>query len=617
MLPHILFLSRFIIFTIGFIFLGYVLGGLLSIKDKPILGRAGSFALSVTVGWGILGILMMILGFLGRLDKPSVTLVLSVAALLGILRIYSRYKANFCPPSSWSIHSLRSPEDDLAVLIFSAILLLGLFILSLYPVTAFDATQYHLPAAKSFIANKDLSVDPFIRFHPPNMVNLFFSFSLLLGNSIYAGLTQFTMAIICAMLIQAFWRVFIGNNRHFIPSLIFICSPLVIVVSTTPFSETATALFCFAAFFSMCLWAKYNKVGFLLVSALLWATALGTKNTAVLFFFCAFPAVIFCFWKQINKFHLIIAVIIIFIIAFPWYLRNKYYAGDWFFPLFLDKTCDQLMWNLSDLQRQVKQLRIFGMGYDLKSLILLPYNLIMHGSRFEGSLGVFVPFAFGAAFFVKKMDRQLRLVSFICGLYLAIWFYNFQVVRYLSPILPFLCLLASWVLVKFVLRENKKLVAALVIAVLFSGMLACFRQLRLKGPLPITRQERLGFVAKTIPTYKAIEYLNKAGHPDDIVYSLFDESSALFYKKKVIGDWFGPGRYEDILFYVRDPDKLRDVLIKKFNVKYLFIKKNYVLSATTLDALRGASGFEVVYEDNNALIVCIQPSCYSGLPKMR
>lgn len=617
MLTHILFFSKFIIFTIGFIFLGYVLGNLLSIKDKSNLGRAGTFALTVSVGWGILSILMMILGFLGRLDKPSVILVLSVAVFFSIMRTYYRYKAGLWPPSSWPMRSFRIPEENLAVLLFTAVLLTALFILSLYPVTAFDATQYHLPAAKSFIASKDLRVDPFIRFHPPNAVNLFFSFSLLFGNGTCASLTQFSMAIILVMLIQSFWAHFVDNKGYFIAAFIFICSPVVIVNSSQPYVEIGTALFCFAAFFSMCLWVKYNNIGLLLISALLWATALGTKNSATLFFFCAFPAVIFYFWKQINKTYLIAAIIVIFFIAFPWYLRNKYYTRDWFFPLFLNKSGDQGIWNFSDLQRQIKQLKGFGMGYDLKSLVFLPYNLIAHGLRFEGIIGFFVPVAFGAAFFIRKMNRQLRLIFLISAIYFIVWFYNFQVVRYLFPILPFLCILAAWLFVRFIFRENKKYIAVFSILVLVTGLIPILKETKLRGALPVTGQDRLMYIVKTVPTYKAIDYLNKTGKPDDVVYSFFDESSALFYRKKVIGDWFGPARYEDVLVYIHDPERFRNVLVKKFNVKYLLIKKTNLLPSGIIDNLKRASGFRVAYEDSYSLVIDIQPNSRLGLSEMR
>jgi hypothetical protein len=166
--------------------------------------------------------------------------------------------------------------------------------------------------------------------------------------------------------------------------------------------------------------------------------------------------------------------------------------------------------------------------------------------------------------------------------------------------------LAAWLCVKFLCRENKIYITIIAILILTGGITFCFKKLKNNGNLPITMTEEFQYISRKITTYKAINFLNKIGTGNDVIYSLFDDGPVFFYKNKVIGDWFGPARYSDIVPFIYQPEKLREVLFRKFHVKYLLIRKN-VLKQTEIDRFRYTPGFEMIYEDDNSLVFFISP----------
>ena len=599
-MPIVPFLLKYVVFVAAFIFLGYVLGSIFQINGK-ILGRAGTFSLTVTLGWGILSVVMMILGFSGLLYKSATITVLAIAVLgIFVVKLPS-WDLRFINDQKNSIG--RTPKSYWAILVGVSVYLAALFVLALYPVTDFDAIQYHLPTARSFLVQRNLAVDPFIRFHPPYMMDLFFSFALMFGDSLCASLTQYIMAVTLTILIYTFYKFFIRREWGGLPALMFICTPVVIFTSTSPSVDASVTLFSFAAFVTMYVGIAHRSLKFTLISFILWGVALGSKNSVLMFFSLSFLFFIIFFGKRIHKLHFITGLIVTLLIALPWYWRNKYYSGDWLFPLFLNDANNKGLWSLGDLRVQIAHFQSFGAGCSYKALFSLPYNLIVHSEKFQANIGIFSIFSIGVMFFIKKMPRLLKVLSGITALYVLIWFYNFQIVRYLFPVLPFLCILSSWLCSEFICQGNKKCIYILAVSILFLGTVSLQKNITTKGWLPVTKMEEFQYISNQIPTYQAINFLNNLGSGNDTVYSLFDEGSVFFHKNRVIGDWFGPARYEGVVPYIHQAAELQKVL-KKWNVKYLLISKNGFPPEELAYFLR-ASEYKVVYDDAKALVLLI------------
>ena len=93
------------------------------------------------------------------------------------------------------------------------------------------------------------------------------------------------------------------------------------------------------------------------------------------------------------------------------------------------------------MQGLVLNMRLYGSGHSLSSLLMLPWNITFHPDVFF-SEGFYLPkvYLFGLPVLVILAIRDLRLRK-IVGYFTAImlfWFFSAQILRYLLPALPVL-----------------------------------------------------------------------------------------------------------------------------------------------------------------------------------
>jgi hypothetical protein len=593
------FLIQNFLFFVLFIFLGYSLGN--NILKKIFLSRGVEFyTLSIATGWGIFGFLIMAIGFLGLLYPLAVFIISFLIILAGLINGMGDFRSLLN-----GLIARKQVVFLIAVILLLAYLLI-LFWLALFPVTEWDALSYHLPIAKEFISNKRIILTPFLRFPvSPQMIELFFAFSLMFGSAIFASLSQYAMSLVLCFLIYSFCFRYITKERStcLLSSAIFITSPLVSQMSVVPYVEAGSALFCFSAFYLMCLSIDENKRILSIVSGILWATAMGSKYYSIPVFIFSMLILTALFRGNISKLRLSLIIVIALLAAFPWYLRNRYYSGDWFFPVFLNKVINKGLWSLEDFQRQRDYVHGFGLGRGFREFITLPINLLRYSDKFNtGNIGGFL-IAPACLFilFVKKWTKYVILIAAIIFLYIILWFSGFQVARYLFPILPFTAILSAWVIERFCLFFHKQCIYLAVILVILTVFFNIIKVAKDKGRLPLGPSEQSAYLGSRLSTYNGIDFLNKTTDHSSIVYNFYDEGSTFYYENKVIGDAFGPAGYYNIWRFL-DNYGLWGIF-EKYNVKYLLINKSRLQEGYNymLDKLL-PYGFKTIYEDENCVV---------------
>ncbi len=99
-------------------------------------------------------------------------------------------------------------------------------------------------------------------------------------------------------------------------------------------------------------------------------------------------------------------------------------------------------------------------------------------------------------------------------------------------------------------------VAAFAVLCLLPGWLyAGYRLLRL-GPVPVTATQRAAFLARELPVYPAIRYLNRARGGAYTVYALHAENMEYFAAGRLLGDWSGPAAFGAVVPPDGDPETL-------------------------------------------------------------
>lgn len=584
-IKQLFFLSSFILF-------GYFVGRII-LRNFSFSNLEEACIFSITIGWGFLAFLIMFLGFSGLFQPVK---LFSVAIIVFIFCFYVTIRNR---PFDFK-HTIQSFKNYLfspfTLLVLSLFALL--FYLSLYPITEWDAVSYHLPVAKEFISQGKIVVIPFIRFPVnPQLMDLFFALALILSNPLFANLISYAMAIVLFLLINSFGKRFFNKEIGLFSALLFLSSPVVLQFAVIPYAEIGATLFCFSAFYAMCIWFNEKKLSYAILSAIFWGLAFGSKYYSMLFFSVSFLAIMIIYNKKVKFYQAIYLILISVLIAFPWYFRNKICSGDWFFPM----RAISSFWHPLEVSSHLNYMHSFGMGRDIKSLFMLPVNLLRHSNAFQGNIG---PLIIGmiSVFFVKKWPRLIGLCTIIFIIYGLIWFYSFQILRYLFPVFPILSLLAGWTLQQVNDHFNLKkqlFWIFLIIAILFFGCFNCAKIIKNNGPVPVIADQQLKYIGNRIPTFLAISFLNNIEQNHKVVYALCDEGSVFYYNNKVIGDWYGFAAYERVLPYLDKPDILHRILTNYGAQYFLIHRKEWMQISQTLFE---SNLFKLLYSDQDAYV---------------
>jgi len=580
------------LFLCLFIFFGYIVGKIF-LRNFNFFSAEECCAFSILFGWSVFAFISMFLGFLGWLQTFKLFTVSMVTFIL-CLFIGIRNRCFFGNYKNMAVQDSSDSSFSIKISPFILLYFILIFYLTLYPVTEWDAISYHLPVAKEFVSSGKIISLSFLRFPVfPQLVDLFFILAIIFSKPILANLITYAMSIVLALLIFSFAGRYFNKRIGLVSSLIFLSSSIVLEYAIVPYVEIGATLFCFAAFYMLCLWVTEKNFGYGMLSAIFWGLALGAKYYAVVFFIISVLAVNIFFWRKFSCKQLLLLIAFSLLIAFPWYFRNYLFSGDVFFPF-----CKiSRLWDDSSIESHLRYMRSFGFDRDIKEFFWLPENMLRYPDRFQGNIGLFIIAGAGIAMaFIKKWSRLIAFAVVIVIIYGLVWFCNFQIARYLFPILPILALLSGWglnELINMVPHRRLWIWNTLIVILLIFGYSLCLKIIKARGPLPDTDSKVAEYLARHIPTYKGINFLNTLSK-DKVVYALYDEGSKFYHKNKVIGDWFGFFAYQKIASYLSEPLLLR-IALQDFGADYFLVnRKKTLISPDLLEKYK----FKRIYEDS-------------------
>jgi hypothetical protein len=148
--------------------------------------------------------------------------------------------------------------------------------------------------------------------------------------------------------------------------------------------------------------------------------------------------------------------------------------------------------------------------------------------------------------------------------------------RYLILIIPVICVITAlaicWLIDLAFDRGSKWssiFVAVVALGLLVPSALFLRKETASRGAIPIAEDKRAAYIAARIPVYPAMTVVNKAPAP---VYSLFGTNGAYYADSTFMGDWFGPGRYSEVLASFRDGQTLYSTL-HRLRARYFLISR--------------------------------------------
>jgi hypothetical protein len=503
----------------------------------------------MTTGWALWNSLLFLLGLAGLLRADMVAGLTALLVGLGLTYAWRVRGSVASASASGGFHMKWTRLDALELWGF-ACLLVGLTWWCIRPPGMWDDTSYHLPYARHYLEAAGITINPDLRFPLfPHHPQLMFAVGLMGGSEVYAQVLA--GAVPMSLTALGLFSLARRAGRSWPAGAL----ALAVLAPFKPLSEAMgyayvdhlLMLWVWAAL--ACLWMAAEQARarapwpWVILCAFFAGTAASTKTFGGLCAFLIGLAVLFMpglGWRSAWRYALVVLLV-----GGGWYLRSFVISGDPFHPLG-GNLFGHYLWNAQDLAAQHQEKATLGVS---RSLLALPQSLQAAG---------LTALAFALLAPCRACLRQQPAVWGILGVLVAftlIWHTSTQVARYIGPVLPaaafMVGLLATagsevrnprWSRVSVAASPGVARVLALAgaaVAVVAAAVQWPEMDQRLRA-WDVAVQARPGAAlfreaAARIPTHGRV--LVQLGY----------ENAVYFFPARVVGDWFGPGRYAAML----------------------------------------------------------------------
>jgi uncharacterized membrane protein YhaH (DUF805 family) len=582
----------------------WVLGRAVLRGFRAFSGSLERNVVAIALGLGLMTHALLLLGVAGLLRPWPVLLLAAVIHAVGVpvWRELPGELRGVRPRPLWIAAALLG--------------LAPLLLLPLFPPTAFDATLYHLPFARAFVRSGEVPFLPDLRFPVfPQANEILFAAAMLFGSDLAAQGLQLLMTLLTASLLVVWGRAAWPSwpLAGWLAAAVFLGNPIVVRLAGTCYVEPALALFVTASFFALDRWRDTGSKGWLALSALFGATAADVKYMG-LFFLAAAGLIVL--WVRAREARLFVGVAAAFLA--PWYLRIYLHTGNPLFPhlpqVFGHSLWDSVSWTDEPLLAR------------LMRWARLPWDVIFERGRY-GQQPPFSPIYLGAIplLIVSALrDPAVRRPLLIAGLYSFVFLWLPADSRYLVPVLPLASLAVAGSVAAVSerwsrLAPSRRLTAALCFACFLPGWLYAGYRVARQGMPPVTPQQREAYLARNLPAYPAIAFLNRRNGSAYTLWALHAENMAYFAQGRFLGDFFGPASFDRVLSTAHDPESLHREL-RRLGATHLLIPAHSAVGQAVVSpvpedaALR--QWFELLYQDDGARLYALRSVARRG-PDLR
>ncbi len=445
------------------------------------------------------------------------------------------------------------------------IALAPLFVLTLYPPTAFDEIMYHLPFARAFAQSGGLPATPALRFPVfPALGELLFAETLLLAGDVATHLVSLVAVLATAGLLVAWGREAFSPKAGWIAAALWLGNPIVAHLAGTDYVEPLLALFVTGALFSAWNFRHSGERSWLLLAAAFAGSAAGVKYLGLFFAAAVFVELAFA-RKKLSAPTLF--AFVSFLVLAPTHIRIAAHTGNPIFP-FLPGIFGSSAWDPIALKPMVDVIA----SETLVRFVRLPWDVVFHRSAL-GQQPPFSPFyLLGLPLLLAGAvrDSRVRRLLAIPLVWGAVFLFLPRDSRYLVPILPAVSLALAGSIPVSIRLEKRSLLAAVCALAFLPGWLYAGYRIVKQGPPPTTAEERDLYLTRKLPLYPAVRHLDRIS---SVAYAFNAEHMKYFHEGALYGDWIGPVSYQRFLPFVGTPALLHREL-RKLGVTHLLMNKS-------------------------------------------
>lgn len=300
------------------------------------------FVLAQSLGLGLLGFLVFALGWIAWTPLVAWSLLALLAApglaRARLLRYRDKLPVLFQRLKFWNEQLTRL---DRALLSSLAILFSLFFLQAFSPVIGWDASTHHYVLPQRYLeAGRVHPVREIIFGNYPALVHSLYAWMFALGGVSAAGLLNWYIALLLAILLYSYGRTLHSRTAGLISALIFLSAPTMNWITTAGYIDLYLVLYLLGGIVAWEHHRREDRPGIPWVAALLFGLSLGTKHLAILYCLIIGAARLITdrlrksSWTEVGQ----VALIAIAIGA-PWFLRSWIVSGnpiDPFLPSLFD-----------------------------------------------------------------------------------------------------------------------------------------------------------------------------------------------------------------------------------------------------------------------------------------
>ncbi len=550
------------------------------------------FAVSIALGLALLAQILFALGSFGVLTRGPVLAVLVAVCLLG-------FRLLGLPVWRELVRGLRLPGLGWGL---AAIAAAPMFVLGLYPPTGFDETMYHLPFARAFVRTGTLPFLPELRVPVfPQLDELLVSGLLMLSGDVSTHLLPLLATIATAALLIGWGGRAFSAGAGWLAAGLYLGGPIIVHLAGSGYVEPLLGLFVTASVWAVERWrdeATTDRGRWLALAGVFAGSAAGVKYLGLVILgvlgITILPKVIRERRSRGFREAAVAAAVALAVLA-PTYGHIAALSGSPLFP-FYPGLFGESPWSPEPGPHRTLAMRAADYA-------AFPWNVVLdrdaigYQPPYSPAFLVGIPvLAFG--FFRDRTVRRLLAVPLGFSLLLFVLPPDS---RYMTIVLPVVGLALAGTLSRWNFprcpRCPRWTLPALAVLAFLPGWAYGVYRIGKDGAVPATAADRSAYLARKLPAYAAVEFLNRRHGRGYTAYGFYTEDLIYHAEGTLLGDWYTPERYRRILPLMADAEIFRRSL-RALDVDYLLL-----LRSREVRLPRGpewGSRFGKVYSDRNA-----------------
>ncbi|HHT9126248.1 MAG TPA: ArnT family glycosyltransferase [Candidatus Brocadiia bacterium] len=326
--------------------------------------RINKIIFSIPLGWGVYSLGIFYLGISRLLYKEAVYLFLTLLGVLSILeikkvgatrlrRMVAQNGAGARPAPTFSPSlPYKIDKTDLVFLPVIIIFLIVQLVTSFSPVVSADPLIYHMALPKLYIKHHALVHFPGFLFSTlPAHTEMLYLLGLITSGETLSKLFSFSISSMFLITIFSIGAKYFSKKVGYLAVVVMITVQFAFPFSSCfsePWIDVALGLFSLLGVYAFFVWIEERRVrqahpehsrreGYLYLSIICCALASATKIQG-LFFVSLFFVGLLVTVKMDRHFlkKLVWCILLVGIVALPWYIRSWWLTNDPVFPFFYD-----------------------------------------------------------------------------------------------------------------------------------------------------------------------------------------------------------------------------------------------------------------------------------------